>query len=118
MLNQTTPLDLAFHALADRSRRAIVERLTRGPASVSELAKPLAMSFPAVMQHLAVLEGAQLVASQKIGRVRICRLEAATLDRAEGWLNAQRAEWERRFDRLGRHLEELQNQGGDDDKPD
>jgi DNA-binding transcriptional ArsR family regulator len=116
MINQPTPLDRAFQALADPSRRAIVERLTRGPASVSELAKPLAMSFPAVMQHLAVLEGAHLVASQKIGRVRICRLEATALDRAEGWLNARRAEWERRFDRLGRYLEELQAQGGDDDK--
>ncbi len=90
MLNQQTPLDRAFQALADPSRRAIVERLTRGPASVSELAKPLAMSFPAVMQHLAVLEGAHLVASQKIGRVRLCRLEAAALDRAEAWLNARR----------------------------
>ena len=118
MLNQHAALDRTFQALADPSRRAIVERLTRGPASVSELAKPLAMSFPAVMQHLAVLEGAELVASQKIGRVRICRLEAATLDRAEGWLNARRAEWERRFDRLGRYLEELQTDGGDDDKPD
>jgi len=118
MLNQPAPLDLAFHALADPSRRAIIERLTRGPASVSELAKPLAMTFPAVMQHLAVLEDAHLVASQKIGRVRICRLEAATLDRAEGWLNAQRAEWERRFDRLGRYLETLQTEGGEDDAHD
>ena len=115
MLNQQAPLDRTFQALADPSRRAIVERLTRGPASVSELAKPLAMTFPAVMQHLAVLEGAALVASQKIGRVRICRLEASTLDRAEAWLNARRAEWERRFDRLGRYLEELQKEGGDDE---
>lgn len=118
MLNQSTPLDRTFQALADPSRRAIVERLTRGPASVSELAKPLAMTFPAVMQHLAVLEGAQLVASQKIGRVRLCRLEAATLDRAEAWLNAQRGEWERRFDRLGRYLEELQSPGGKHDDHD
>ena len=118
MLNQHATLDRTFQALADPSRRAIVERLTRGPASVSELAKPLAMSFPAVMQHLAVLEGAELVASQKIGRVRICRLEAATLDRAEEWLNTRRAEWERRFDRLGRYLEELQTEGGENDKHD
>ena len=118
MLNQLAPLDRAFQALADPSRRAIVERLTRGPASVSELARPLAMSFPAVMQHLAVLEGAQFVASQKIGRVRICRLEATALERAEQWLNAQRAEWERRFDRLGRYLETLRTKGGDDDKHD
>ena len=118
MLNQPAPLDRTFQALADPSRRAILERLPQGPASVSELAKPLAMSFPAVMQHLAVLEGAHLVTSQKIGRVRICRLEATALDRAEEWLNARRAEWERRFDRLGRYLETLQTQGGDDDKPD
>ena len=118
MLNQPVPLDRTFQALADPSRRAIVERLTRGPASVSELAKPLAMTFPAVMQHLAVLEGAHLVASQKVGRVRICRLEAAAIDRAEEWLNAQRNEWERRFDRLGRYLEQLQTEGGDDDKHD
>jgi DNA-binding transcriptional ArsR family regulator len=117
MIYQQAPLDRTFQALADPSRRAIVERLTRGPASVSELAQPLAMTFPAVMQHLAVLEGAELIASQKIGRVRICRLEATALDRAEQWLNARRAEWERRFDRLGRYLEELQAQGGDDDKP-
>ena len=115
MLNQSASLDRAFQALADPSRRAIVVRLTRGPASVSELARPLTMSFPAVMQHLAVLEDAQLVASQKIGRVRICRLEAATLDRAEQWLNARRAEWERRFDRLGRYLEEQQKEGGEND---
>ena len=118
MLNQQTPLDLAFHALADPSRRASVERLTRGAASVSELAKPLAMSFPGVMQHLAVLEGAHLVASQKIGRVRICRLEATALDRAEAWLNARRVEWERRFDRLGRYLESMQTEGGEDDRHD
>jgi DNA-binding transcriptional ArsR family regulator len=115
MLNQQAPLDRTFQALADPSRRAIVERLTRGPASVSELAKPLAMTFPAVMQHLAVLEGAELVASQKIGRVRICRLEATALDRAEAWLNTRRGEWERRFDRLGRYLEEQQKEGGEND---
>jgi len=118
MLNQPAPLDRTFQALADPSRRAIVERLTQGPASVSELAKPLAMTFPAVMQHLAVLEGAHLVASQKVGRVRICRLEATALDRAEEWLNARRVEWEGRFDRLGRYLEQLQTEGGEDDKHD
>ena len=84
MLNQSKPLDLAFQALADPSRRAIVARLTLGPASVSELARPLAMSFPAVMQHLAVLEGARLVRSQKVGRVRTCRIDAATLQSRRG----------------------------------
>ena len=115
MLNQLDPLDLAFQALADPSRRAIVARLTQGPASVSELARPLAMSFPAVMQHLAVLEGARLVRSQKVGRVRTCRIDAVALGRAEAWLSGQRAEWERRFDRLETYLTELQPKGGDDD---
>jgi DNA-binding transcriptional ArsR family regulator len=115
MLNQSDPLDLAFQALADPSRRAIVARLTQGPASVSELARPLAMSFPAVMQHLAVLEGARLVRSQKVGRVRTCRIDAAALGRAETWLSGQRAEWERRFDRLETYLIELQPKGGDDE---
>ena len=115
MLNQSDRLDLAFQALADPSRRAIVARLTQGPASVSELARPLAMSFPAVMQHLAVLEGARLVRSQKVGRVRTCHIDAATLGQAEAWLNAQRAEWERRFDRLETYLTQLQPKGDDDD---
>ncbi|THD49157.1 MAG: transcriptional regulator [Bradyrhizobium sp.] len=115
MLNQLDPLDLAFQALADPSRRAIVERLTQGPASVSELARPLAMTFPAVMQHLAVLEGAHLVRSQKVGRVRTCRIDASALGRAEAWLNTQRAEWERRFDRLEAYLTELKPHGDDDD---
>ena len=116
MLNQLDPLDLAFQALADPSRRAIVERLTQGPASVSELARPLAMTFPAVMQHLAVLESARLVRSQKIGRVRTCQIDTATLGQAEAWLSGQRAEWERRFDRLETYLTQLQPKG-DDDEP-
>jgi DNA-binding transcriptional ArsR family regulator len=115
MLNQSNPLNLAFQALADPSRRAIIARLTQGPASVSELAKPLAMTFPAVMQHLAVLEGAHLVRSQKVGRVRTCRIDAAALQRAEAWLSGQRAEWERRFDRLESYLTELQAKGGEDE---
>ena len=78
MLNQQTSLDLAFQALADPTRRAMVERLSRGPASVSELAKPLDMSLPAVMQHLAMLESSGLVRSQKVGRVRTCRSNSST----------------------------------------
>lgn len=78
----------------------MVERLGRGPASVSQLAEPLAMSLAAVVQHLGVLEEAGIVASQKAGRVRTCRLEPAELRRAEEWLVAQRTEWERRLDRL------------------
>lgn len=113
MLNQSTSLDLAFQALADPSRRAMLERLSRGPASVSELARPLSMSLPAVMQHLAVLEQSGLVASKKVGRVRTCQIEAAALGAAETWLNARRAEWERRFDRLGAYLEEMKIKGDD-----
>jgi DNA-binding transcriptional ArsR family regulator len=103
-------LDRAFQALGDSTRRAIVGRLAGGPLSVSELAKPLPMSLPAVMQHLAVLESAGLVVSEKSGRVRTCRLETAAIARAEQWLSAQRGEWERRLDRLGDYLNETQGE--------
>lgn len=115
MLNQETALDLTFQALADATRRALVQRLARSPASVSELARPLSMSLPAVMQHLAVLEGAGLVVSEKIGRIRTCRIEPQALSRAEQWINDRRAEWDGRLDRLGDYLKTLQEQGGDDD---
>jgi DNA-binding transcriptional ArsR family regulator len=117
MLNQSSPLDLAFQALADPTRRAMVERLTRSPASVSDLARPLSMSLPAVMQHLAVLEGSGLVVSQKIGRVRMCRIEPRALSLAEQWINARRIEWERRLDRLGDYLEDLKKEGDDNGSP-
>jgi DNA-binding transcriptional ArsR family regulator len=97
-------LDLAFQALGDPSRRAMVEQLALGPASVSELAKPLAMSLPAVMQHLAVLEESGLVKSEKVGRVRTCRIDPNAITTAERWLNARRQQWEQRFDRLGAFL--------------
>jgi DNA-binding transcriptional ArsR family regulator len=97
-------LDATFQALADPTRRAMVERLTLGPASVSELAQPFEMSLPAVVQHLAVLEASGLVASEKVGRVRTCRLEPASLSLAEQWFNQRRTEWSDRFDRLGEHL--------------
>ncbi len=113
MLNQSFTLDLTFQALADPTRRALIERLSRSPASVSELARPLPMSLPAVMQHLAVLEGSGLVVSEKIGRVRICRIEPQALSLAEQWINARRAEWEKRLDRLGNYLEELKGNGGE-----
>jgi DNA-binding transcriptional ArsR family regulator len=116
MLNQSATLDLAFQALADPTRRAIVERLSRGPASVGELAKPFAMSLPAVMQHLALLEHSGLVQSEKIGRVRTCRIDPAALSQAERWINERRLEWERRLDRLGRYLESLDSEGGSDDE--
>src|ERR671932_510065 len=98
-----------FHALADPNRLAIVERLSRGPASVSELARPLPMSLPAVGQHLQVLETSGLVHSEKIGRVRTCRIEPAALRPVEQWISARRSSWERRFDRLGDYLAETEN---------
>jgi DNA-binding transcriptional ArsR family regulator len=104
MLNQRDPLDLVFQALADPSRRAMVERLCRGPASVSELARPLAMSLPAVVQHLQVLQDSGLVRSEKVGRVRTCQLEPAALRTAEKWIVERRTTWERRLDRLGEYL--------------
>ncbi len=95
-----------FQALADPSRRIMVERLSRGPASVSELAKPFAMSLPAVVQHLQVLEASGLIRSEKIGRVRTCHIEWAALQTAEEWMLERRKTWEHRLDRLGDFLAE------------
>ena len=102
---QYEQLDQAFHALSDPTRRAMVERLTRGPATVSDLADPLPMSMSAVVQHLKVLEGAGLVTSQKTGRVRTCRIEPAALTAAERWLNDRRRSAEAALDRLGAFLD-------------
>ena len=115
MLNYEIPLDLAFQALSDPTRRAIVERLAEGPASVSELKRPLDMSLPAVMQHLAVLETSGLVVSQKSGRVRTCRINPAALAEAERWIAERRLEWERRLDRLGDYLQTLESEGKSDE---
>jgi DNA-binding transcriptional ArsR family regulator len=104
MLNQSTTLDLMFQALADPGRRSMLERLTRGPASVSELAKPLAMSLPAVVQHLQVLVASGLVKTEKVGRVRTCQLEPVALRSAEQWIADRRMVWEKRLDRLGEYL--------------
>jgi DNA-binding transcriptional ArsR family regulator len=106
MLKRSELLDAMFQALADPSRRSMVERLSRGPASVSELARPLAMSMPAVMQHLAVLEASGVVRTRKTGRVRSCQLEPAALSAVEGWIADTRLVWERRLDRLAVLLED------------
>jgi DNA-binding transcriptional ArsR family regulator len=98
--NQSGSLDQVFQALADPTRRDMVERLVRGPASVTELARPHIMSLPAAMQHLQVLE----VRSAKAGRVRTCHLEPEVLRAAESWIAAQRTTWEHRLDRLGEYL--------------
>jgi DNA-binding transcriptional ArsR family regulator len=109
MLKQEVPLDRVFHALGDPSRRIMVERLSRGPASVSELARPLDMTLAGVVQHLQVLEASGLVRSEKVGRVRTCRMEPAALTRAEEWIGDRRTTWERRLDRLGDLLAEPQD---------
>jgi DNA-binding transcriptional ArsR family regulator len=103
VLNQQ---DVVFHALADPTRRRMVEHLGRGPATVSELAAPLPMSLPAVHQHLQVLEASGLVRSEKVGRVRTCRLDVKRLDTVQDWIDARRRTWERRLDRLGDLLAE------------
>src|SRR5579859_6057494 len=100
----TAELDRVFQALADPGRRVMVERLSRGPASVSELGRPLAMSLAAVLQHVQVLEASGLVRSQKTGRTRTCSINPAVLRSAEQWISDQRIGWERRLDRLGEYL--------------
>jgi len=106
MLNQTPvpSLDLMFQALSDPTRRMMVDRLSRGPASVSELAKPFDMSLPAVVQHLQVLEQSGLVRTEKVGRVRTCTMDPGAMSLAEKWINDRRIQWERRLDRLGEFL--------------
>jgi DNA-binding transcriptional ArsR family regulator len=106
MLNHAFALDRVFHALADPSRRSMLDRLSRGPATVSELARPLTMSMPAVVQHLHVLEETGLVSSEKVGRVRTCRIEPAAMQSAEEWISDRRTMWERSLDRLGAYLDQ------------
>ena len=104
MVNQIADLDRVFQALADPGRRLMVERLSHGPASVSELAEPLAMSLAGVLQHVQVLEASGLVRSQKTGRTRTCSINPAALRSAESWISERRTLWERRLDRLGGYL--------------
>jgi len=99
-------IDRVFHALGDPSRRAIVKKLSEGPLSVSRLAEPLDITLAAVVQHLQVLEESGLVQTEKVGRVRTCRIETAGLSAAEKWIGDRRSMWERRFDRLGDLLAE------------
>jgi DNA-binding transcriptional ArsR family regulator len=106
LLNDSPVIDRVFAALADPSRRAMTERLSRGPASVSELAEPLAMTLSAVVQHVAVLQESGLVRSQKSGRVRMCEIDPAGLAVVERWAAERRTTWERHLDRLGEYLAE------------
>lgn len=110
MPNHAESLNGLFHALADPTRRAVIERLARGPAAVSELAKPFGMALPSFTQHLGVLEGSGLVRSQKQGRVRTYELRPKQLKAAEHWMGKQRALWERRLDQLDDYLDEMKEQ--------
>ena len=106
MLDHSTDLDNIFQALADPTRRAIVEQLGDGPKSVSEIALPLDMTLAAVVQHVQLLENCQLITTQKQGRVRTCRIKPETLKTLESWLNQRRRQWEQHFDRLAAVLDE------------
>ncbi len=114
MLNQGATLDRVFQALADPSRRLMVERLSQGQATVSELGRPLEMSLAAVVQHVQVLEASGLVRTQKVGRKRTCSIEPAVLRGAEQWITERRTTWERRLDRLGDFLAESSRQEDND----
>jgi len=102
--NQQAQLNRVFHGLADPTRRAVLDRLSRGPGAVSELAAPFPMALPSFLQHLDVLEGCGLVKSRKVGRVRTYRLNPQPLRAAEGWLEKRRAIWNRRLDQLDSYL--------------
>ncbi len=108
MPNQIETLDHVFHALADPTRRAVLQQLSRGDASISELAKPHKMALPSFLQHIQVLEESGLVRSKKVGRVRTCKMEPKALSKAEAWIHRQQAIWEGRLDRMEAYLDDLQ----------
>ena len=108
MANQSAQLNNVFQALADPTRRAVLEKLSAGPAPVSLLAQPFDMALPSFLQHLNVLEGCGLVRSEKRGRVRTYQLAPQPLKEAEGWMTAQRSIWERRLDQLEKYLKDLE----------
>jgi DNA-binding transcriptional ArsR family regulator len=110
MPNQNAQLDGIFRALADPTRRAVLERLNRGPAAMTELARPFHMALPSFSQHLDVLQHCGLVSSRKAGRVRTYRLAPRPLQRAETWLAKQRRHWESRLDQLDSYLADLKEQ--------
>ena len=111
MPNQSAQLNQVFQALADPTRRAVLERLGRGPATTSELAQPFRMALPSFSQHLAMLEHCGLVQSRKQGRIRTYRLMPRRLRTAEQWMNRQRALWEKRLDQLDSSLQEIKDSG-------
>jgi DNA-binding transcriptional ArsR family regulator len=113
MVNFNPSLDTAFHALSDPTRRAVISRLVNGPAPVKQLAEPFSIGLPAFLKHLRVLEASGLIATEKSGRVRTCRVQAKRLSEAETWLSEQRAVWQAGVDRLAAYVE---NQMKEDDE--
>jgi DNA-binding transcriptional ArsR family regulator len=113
MPNNQPDLNRVFRALADGTRRTVLERLSRGPATVSELAQAFEMALPSFLQHIDVLEDAGLTTSEKTGRVRICSLAPGALTIAEGWMESLHNVWERRADKLDAYLEQFKNTQGD-----
>jgi DNA-binding transcriptional ArsR family regulator len=112
MVHYAARLDAIFMALAHPARRAMLTRLSKGDATVSELASPLDMSLPAVTTHLKVMERAKLISRSKDAQWRPCRLEAAPLETASDWIEEQRKVWESRFDRLEAHLHRMEKEKG------
>jgi len=117
MQEETPNIDRIFHALGDPTRRAMVEKLSEGPLSVSRLAAPFGITLAAVVQHVQVLEGCGLVHTEKLGRVRTCRLEPACLERVAQWIADRRSLWERRLDRLAEELAEADEEAGETPEP-
>jgi DNA-binding transcriptional ArsR family regulator len=115
---QSQQLDLTFSALSDPTRRDILERLSTGPASISELARPIGISLPGVMKHVRILEEAKLVITRKNGRARECRLAPGDMDDASHWMEMYRQRWERRLDRLEAHIERQQKAAAKEPIPD
>lgn len=113
MANDVVALDSVFHALADPTRRAVIQQLGQGPATVSDLAKPFDMALPSFMKHIGVLEASGLIETRKIGRVRTCTLSPAKLAAAERWFNEQRALWESRYSALDTLLAQLKGGGNE-----
>lgn len=107
MANNSIALNSVFHALSDVTRRAVIQRLGKGPATVSELAAPFAMGLPSFMKHVGVLEGAGLIRTSKVGRIRTCALERKKLAAAETWFGQQRAIWKDRYENLDSLLDQL-----------
>jgi DNA-binding transcriptional ArsR family regulator len=114
MANQGLELDTVFHALADPTRRAVIQRLSKGTATVSELAEPFDMALPSFVKHISVLERSRLITSRKRGRVRTCSLERENLVAAERWFDELRAQWASRYNNLDNLLATLNGDRNDD----